>query len=86
MKSEDNLRPIPVRRRRCVFGALCLPMLGIVLAVCGPDRPAATTTTTTASPQPSPTLDSAMEKRFNESRLESANKTLQSEANAKNYC
>lgn len=92
MKSKDNLRPIPVRRRRYVFGALCLPLFGIVLAACGPDRPAATAT---ASPTPSPTLDSVTEaraasmasdmgKRIYESLLADANKALQTERNASN--
>ena len=97
MKSEDNLRPIPVRRRRYVFGALCLPLFGIVLAACGPDRHANTTTTTTASPKPSSTLDSEMDpnvarivsdamKRVYESELADANKALQTESNVSNYC
>jgi tetratricopeptide (TPR) repeat protein len=97
MKREDNLRPMPVRRRRYVFGALCLPLLGIALVACGPDRPADTTTTTTASPKPSPTLDSATEARvaramnrmsnnLYESELADANKALQTERNVSSYC
>ena len=94
MKSVDNLRPIPVRRLRYVFGALCLPLFGIVLAACGPDRPATTTTTATDSPTPSPTVDretaarnpratSETSKVVYESLLANANKALKTEANVK---
>jgi tetratricopeptide (TPR) repeat protein len=94
MKSEDNLRPIPVRRRRYVFGALFLPLVAMGIVACGPERPNATAT---AKSSPSPTLNSGAEahdaravsdaiKHAYESELANANKALQTEKNVSNYC
>jgi tetratricopeptide (TPR) repeat protein len=97
MKSENNMRPTSAHWRRCVFGALFLPMVGIVIVSCGQGRPVATTTTTaSAKPSPNPMLEydnrmpvvriTGEPEQLHESELAKANKDLQAERNVYNYC
>jgi tetratricopeptide (TPR) repeat protein len=94
MNSEGNLRPIPVRWRRYVSGALFPPLVGIVVVACSSERPTDTKSIRTARSTPIPPIPdygfvvrpgySSIE--FYESELGKATKALQAEANVANYC